>query len=130
MFFQSYAGLVTIASIVYCSFMISHFNKKLESETKKRSEVLEKIFTLDEMDTNDGELMTSKQFNTVYFRNFAYQFDENGYVSKREMTEEEKNSHEAELKAREEDSKKTEDEVQPTEETPAEEVKDEKVEEK
>lgn len=123
MFFQSYAGLVTIASIVYCSFMVSYFNKKLESETKKRQEILEKIFTLDEMDTNDCELMTSKQSNVVYFKNYAYQFNENGYVNKREMTEEEKELHESELKAKEE-SKEAEKEVQPSQDGPVEEKKE------
>ena len=130
MFFQSYAGLVTIASIVYCSFMVSHFNKKLEKETEKRREILEHSFDMEEMGTNEAEYMTAKQESVVFFKNYAYQFNEKGYAGKREMTPEEIEQHEEELKAREEESKKAEDEVQPTEETPAEEVKDEKEEEK
>ena len=114
MFFQSYAGLVTIASIVYCSFMVSHFNKKLEDETEKRSEILNQTFNLDTMGTNEAEYMTAKHSSVVYFKNYAYQFNEDGYAGKREMTPEEIEQHEQELKAKEEEAKKTEDEVQPS----------------
>ena len=129
MFFQSYAGIVTIASIVYCSVMVSFFNKKLESETEKRKEILGKTFELEQMKPDDCEYMTLKQSSVVYFKNYAYQFNETGYAGKREMTPEEIEQHEAELKLKEE-SKKVEDEVQPKEESPAEETKDENVEEK
>ena len=130
MFFQSYAGLVTIASIVYCSFMVSHFNKKLEKETEKRREILEHSFNMEEMGTDEAEYMTAKQESVVFFKNYAYQFNEKGYAGKREMTPEEIEQHNQELNAREEETKKAGDEVQPTEESPAEETKDENVEEK
>lgn len=129
MFFQSYAGLVTIASIVYCSFMVSHFNKKLEKETEKRREILEHSFNMEEMDSNEAEYMTAKQESVVFFKNYAYQFNDKGYAGKREMTSEEIQQHEAELKAREE-IKKAEDEVQPTIEPSLEETKDKNIEEK
>ena len=128
LFFQSYAGLVTIASIIYCSFMISFFNKKLEDETEKRASVLRNTFNLDEMNTDEAKYMTAKQESVVYFKNYAYQFTDKGYAGKRAMTPEELEQHEIELKEKEED-KKVENEVQPLNET-SDEKKDEKVEEK
>lgn len=90
MFFQSYAGIVTILSVVYCSFMISYFNKKLDAVTDERKEILSKAFNIDEMTTSDPELMSSNNSNTIFYKGYAYEIDENGQANKREMSEEEK----------------------------------------
>ena len=89
MFFQSYAGIVTILSVVYCSFMISHFNKKLDTATDERRDMLATLFNVDEMGARDPELMTNIHASTIYFKGYAYEIASNGTADKREMTEQE-----------------------------------------
>ena len=89
MFFQSYAGLVTILSVVYCSFMISHFNKKLDTATDERKELMMTLFKVDEMGARDPELMTNTHASIIYYKGFAYEISSDGNANKREMTEKE-----------------------------------------
>ena len=89
MFFQSYAGIVTILSVVYCSFMISHFNKKLDTATDERRDMLATLFNVDEMGARDPELMTNIHASTIYFKGYAYEIASDGTADKREMTEQE-----------------------------------------
>ena len=85
MFFQSYAGIVTILSVVYCSFMISHFNKKLDTATDERRDMLAAVFNVDEMGERDPELMTSVHASTIYYKGYAYEISSDGKTEKREM---------------------------------------------
>lgn len=89
MFFQSYAGIVTILSVVYCSFMISHFTKKLDMATDGRRELLATIFDVSEMDSKDPELMTDSHSTIIYYKGYAYEISSNGKSDKREMTQQE-----------------------------------------
>ena len=89
MFFQSYAGIVTILSVVYCSFMISHFNKKLDTATDERRELLATLFNVDEMGARDPELMTNAHASIIYYKGFAYEISSDGKADKREMTQQE-----------------------------------------
>ena len=89
MFFQSYAGIVTILSVVYCSFMISHFNKKLDTTTDERRDMLAALFQVDEMSERDPELMTNVHASTIYYKGYAYEFISDGTADKREMTQQE-----------------------------------------
>ena len=89
MFFQSYAGIVTILSVVYCSFMISHFNRKLDDTTEERKEMLAKLFDVSNMGARDPELMVANHETVIYYKGFAYEVSSLGETSKREMTEKE-----------------------------------------
>lgn len=89
MFFQSYAGIVTILSVIYCSFMISHFNKKLDIATEERKELLTAIFNIDEMGARDPELMTNVHASTIYYKGYAYEISSDGKANKREMSQKE-----------------------------------------
>ena len=89
MFFQSYAGIVTILSVVYCSFMISHFNKKLDTATDERKNLLMSLFNIDEMGAQDPELMTNTHTSVIYYKGYAYTISSDGNADKREMNEEE-----------------------------------------
>ena len=94
MFFQSYAGIVTILSVVYCSFMISHFNKKLDTATDERKEFMMTLFNVEEMGAKDPELMTDIHTSTIYFKGYAYTITSDGKADKREMNEKEKELYE------------------------------------
>ena len=89
MFFQSYAGIVTILSVVYCSFMISHFNKKLDIASDERRDLLATLFDVKEMTEKDPNLMTDVHASTIYYKGYAYEISSDGTADKREMTQEE-----------------------------------------
>ena len=89
MFFQSYAGIVTILSVVYCSFMISHFNKKLDTATDERRDMLVALFNVNEMGARDPELMTNIHASTIYYKGYAYEISSDGQADKRVMTQQE-----------------------------------------
>ena len=98
MFFQSYAGIVTIASVVYCTIMISHYHKKLDEASDERREMLIKVFDTSKLGLDDTDFMTSSHENCIYFKDTAYHFNETQLIEKRTMTEEEKKIHEEKLK--------------------------------
>ena len=89
MFFQSYAGIVTILSVVYCSFMISHFTKKLDTATDERRDLLATLFDVNDMSETDIEFMTDKHASIIYYKGYAYEISSNGEADKREMTQQE-----------------------------------------
>lgn len=93
MFFQSYAGIVTILSVVYCSFMISHFTRKMDEATEERKSLLLALFNVDEMTMSDPQIMSIKQHNTIFYKGYAYEMDPNGQPIKREMSKEEKDQY-------------------------------------
>ena len=93
MFFQSYAGMVTIASVVYCTIMISHYHKKLDDETDTRQEMLSQVFDISTLGMDDSLLMTSSHENCIYFKDTVYRFDDTHLIEQRPMSEVEKNLH-------------------------------------
>lgn len=89
-FFQSYAGIVTVCSIVYCLWSIDRQNKKLEFAEEDRKEILEHVFDLPSMNENTYQEMADEVQSKIYYQGFCYQFNDKGFVSKTEMSEEEK----------------------------------------
>lgn len=98
MFFQSYAGMVTIVSVVYCTIMISHYHKKLNDETDLRQEMLAEVFDISNLGEDDSLLMTSSHENCIYFNDTAYRFDETHLIEQRPMSDIEKELHNEKLK--------------------------------
>ena len=89
-FFQSYAGIVTVCSVVYCLWSIDRQNKKLEFAEEDRKEMLEQVFDLPSMNENTYQEMATDVESKIYYQGFCYQVNDKGFVSKNEMTEEEK----------------------------------------
>lgn len=86
MFLQSYAGIVTIAAVIYCLIMIESTSEKIRSAREERLEFLQGIIDF-ESDIVPDEALDSSFTETIYFKNYAYTFNEHGFVSKTEVEE-------------------------------------------
>ena len=86
MFFQSYAGIITVLSLLYCMFMIDKFNNNILKSENKRLEQLENAIGY----KNDSEFgdIKSEFIETIYYKGFAYRFNESGFIEKEEINEE------------------------------------------
>ena len=87
MFFQSYGGMVTLAALVYCLILMDTLNKRMQLAQKDRLEKLRSAIDF-------NALTSAKEFTTefterIYYKGFAYIFDDNGFVEKQEITQEE-----------------------------------------
>lgn len=81
MFLQSYSGIITVIAVIYCLFMIESVGGKLHRAREKRLSLL--LESIDfRTETVQDDSLDSKFLETVYFKNFAYTFDEKGFVSK------------------------------------------------
>ncbi len=89
MFFQSYAGIITVVSIVYTMLFISHFNRKLEEATYDREEILNEHFDIDLLNDKTYLEMESSFLESIFYRNEVYLFTSDGFKEKRKMNEEE-----------------------------------------
>ena len=90
MFFQSYAGIITVASVVYCMFMISHFSRKSDEASEERTELLSNVFDFNSLNEEEIDSMNQGFNQYVYYQGYKYIFGENGFISKEEMNNEEK----------------------------------------
>ena len=85
MFLQSYSGIVTIAAIIYCLLMIDRSGEKINVAENTRLEFLaQSIDFKKESFITDGDL-ESTFLEKVRYKNYIYTFDENGFVSKSEI---------------------------------------------
>lgn len=81
MFLQSFSGIVTIVAIIYCLIMIEIVRNKIESAREDRLIFLQK--SIDFKTETNPDIDTDAAFvETVYFKNYAYTFDKDGFVSK------------------------------------------------
>lgn len=81
MFLQSYSGIVTIAAVIYCLIMIESIGNKIYGAQEERLLFLQDSIDFKTEVVQDGNLSASF-IETVYFKDYAYTFDENGFVSK------------------------------------------------
>lgn len=88
-FFQSYSGIVTIVSVVFCLYCIDHENKKLLNAEDERKELLSQVFDTSSMNEDTYKEMSSDNEARIYYKGFCYKFTEKGFISKNEMTPEE-----------------------------------------
>ena len=86
MFLQSYSGMITIAAVIYCLFMIEMIGNKVYVAREKRLSFLLESIDFREETTGDSNL-NSHFTETVYFKNCVYTFDENGLVSQTTLNE-------------------------------------------
>ncbi|MCQ2772308.1 MAG: signal peptidase I [Bacilli bacterium] len=86
-FFQSYAGIITVASVIFCLTAIDRFNRRLEEAKNTREETLSQVFDLSSMDGETYKEMASALQQRIYYQGYCYKFDEKGFVDKYTMTE-------------------------------------------
>ena len=85
-FLQSFSGILTIAAVIYCLIMIEGVGNKIYGAQEERLEFLQEAIDF-KTDTVKDEKLGSRFVETVYFKNYAYTFDEKGLVSKELIAE-------------------------------------------
>lgn len=91
LFLQSYSGIITVAAVIYCLVMIEFINDKIFRAQKQRYLVLVDSIDFKEETVHDDKLGT-KFVETVRFKGYEYVFDETGFVSKTQISDDSKAS--------------------------------------
>ena len=86
MFLQSYSGIITVAAIIYCLIMIESMGNKIYDAREDRLVFLQETIDFKTEMVQDDKIDSSFT-ETVYFKDYAYTFDENGFVSKTLISE-------------------------------------------
>ncbi len=86
MFLQSISGILTIAAVIYCLIMIESFGNKIYVAREERLLVLQDAIDF-KSETVKDEGIDAKFIETVYFKEYVYTFDDNGFVSKTLISE-------------------------------------------
>ena len=81
MFLQSYSGMLTVAAIIYCLIMIENVGNRIYDAREERLLFLQESIDFKLDTVRDGNIKSSFT-ETVYFKDYAYTFDEHGFVSK------------------------------------------------
>lgn len=82
MFLQSYSGIITVVALLYCLFMIDIVSRKIDRCETKRTNQLLSIIDSDEFSAKG---MKAEFKETIYYRGYAYRFDETGFIDKTEI---------------------------------------------
>lgn len=84
MFLQSYAGIITICSLIYCIMMIDKSTQKIYEVQNERIKQLEQV-----IDYNGDKLDTLKAtyHEVIKYDGYAYYFDESGFIEKKKIDE-------------------------------------------
>ena len=83
MFLQSYAGIITILSLIYCMFMIESITNKINKVQENRARILEEAI---ECSDDCGKNALKAEFSeTIFYKGFAYSFNEEGFIEKNEI---------------------------------------------
>lgn len=82
MFLQSYAGIITIVSLIYCLLMIDFYSTRIEKTQNNRIKKLEEA--IDYSAETNVESLQAKYHETIYYKGYAYILDENGLIEKKE----------------------------------------------
>lgn len=85
MFFQSYSGIVTVVSIVYCMIMIDRMSNRINKVQAERVGMLEEA--IDYSEEKNTDKFSIKINETIYFDGYAYYFDSNGFIKKEQIDE-------------------------------------------
>ena len=84
MFLQSYSGIITVVALIYCLVMIDVVYRKIEKCEESRLKLLLDAIGSDE---NSAKSMRAEFKETIYYRGFAYRFDEKGFIDKTPIPE-------------------------------------------
>lgn len=83
LFLQSYAGIITVSSLIYCLLMIDRIANKMDKVQEERIKKLEEALEYENEDNlNEFKAIYTE---TIYYKGYAYKFDENGFVDKTEI---------------------------------------------
>ena len=83
MFLQSYAGIITIVSLIYCLFMIDYLSRKMNQAQENRSKQLAEA--IDYSHEVELKALKAEYVETIYYKGYAYRFGEDGFVDKTEI---------------------------------------------
>lgn len=85
LFMQSWSGIITMTALLYCLCMIDRVSRKIENVEKKR---LDQLFSAIESEEFSAKAMRAEFKETIYYRGYAYRFDETGFLDKEEYVDE------------------------------------------
>lgn len=85
-FFQSVGGIVTILALIYCLWMLDHYNGKMQDAEEERLERLCGSIELD-LEHHRAAGMHAEFLEKVYYKGYAYHFNEKGFVGKEMITD-------------------------------------------
>ena len=83
LFMQSYIGIITIISLIYCLFMIDKFTEKILNAQNERLEILKEV--IDYKVAIERDDINVQFYETIYYKGYEYKFNENGFIDKKEM---------------------------------------------
>ena len=83
LFMQSYIGIITIVSLIYCLFMIDRFTAKITKTQNDRLDILSEVIDY-KTETQRGEIK-AKYVESIYYKGYIYLFNENGFIDKKEI---------------------------------------------
>ena len=86
LFCQSYAGIITILSLIYILSMIEYMNNKIKKEEDKRLDKLKEVLSYDEKIQGP---ITTHFYEEIHYNGRAYRFNDNGYVDSNALNVEE-----------------------------------------
>lgn len=82
MFLRSYSGIITVVALLYCLIMVDFVSRKMEKcEEARRKKLLEAI----DGGEDAAKEMRAEFKETIYYKGFAYRFDEKGFIDKTEI---------------------------------------------
>ena len=84
-FFQSAPGIMTVVAMVYVLVMMDRINNKMEKAQEERIAHLAEIITHVGDDNESTKQMTAIYNETIYYKGYAYHFNDHGFVSKDEI---------------------------------------------
>lgn len=84
-FLQSYSGIITIMSLIYCLVMIDRYSNNINVAQDKRAKLLEDAINY----STEEEVKSFEATYTeiIYYKGIAYYFDEKGFVDKKILEE-------------------------------------------
>lgn len=88
-FFQSAPGIMTVVAMVYVLVMMDRINNKMEKAQEERIAHLAEVIDHVGDDSESTKQMKAIYNETIYYKGYAYHFNDNGFVSKDEITDEE-----------------------------------------
>lgn len=92
LFLQSYPGIITIFSLIYCLLMIDHFSSKMNQVQENRMKELSAA--MGAYEKNSTAAIKTEFVEAIYYKDFVYIFDEQGFIEKRSLDEEKKHTKE------------------------------------
>lgn len=85
LFFQSYAGIITIISLIYCLIMIDRISEKINIVQNDRVNYLEQALGFE--DENVVGIFKALYLETIYYKGFSYHFKDGMFIEKKEITD-------------------------------------------